>query len=99
MKEMLDYNLRAGKHINIVEELDELEAKFRADLKGTIDAYDSLDEVSSETMNDLIVFNTVIRMMEKFGYLDDEETVKICRQGASIRQDYLEKLEGGVAIE
>lgn len=99
MKEMLDYNLRAGKHINIVEELDELEAKFRADLKGTIDAYDSLDEVSNETMNDLIVFNTVIRMMEKFGYLDDEETVKICRQGASIRQDYLEKLEGGVAIE
>lgn len=99
MKEMLDYNLRAGKHINIVEELDELEAKFRADLKGTIDAYETLDEVSNETMNDLIVFNTVIRMMEKFGYLDDEETVKICRQGASIRQDYLEKLEGGVAIE
>ena len=58
-----------------------------------------MDEVSNETMNDLIVFNTVIRMMEKFGYLDDEETVKICRQGASIRQDYLEKLEGGVAIE
>ena len=27
MKEMLDYNLRAGKHINIVEELDELESK------------------------------------------------------------------------
>lgn len=99
MKEMLEYNLRAGKHINIVEELDELEAKFRADLKGTIDAFDSLDEVSSETMNDLVVFNTVIRMMEKFGYLDNEETVKICQQGASIRRDYLEKLEGGVAIE
>ena len=99
MKEHLDYNLRAGKHINIIEELDGLEMSLRADLKGTIDAYDSLDEVSNETMNDLIVFNSIIRMMEKFGYLDEEETVKICRQAASIRQDYLEKLEGGVAIE
>lgn len=99
MKGMLDYNIRSGKHINIIEELDELEAKFRADLKGTIDSFDSLDEVSSETLNDLVVFNTVIRMMEKFGYLDSEETASICRQGASIRIDYLEKLEGGVAIE
>lgn len=98
MKEMLDYNLRAGKHINIVEELDELEAKFRADLKATIDAFDSLDEISSETMNDLIMFNTVIRMMEKLGYLEDEEAVKICQQGATIRIDYLGKIEG-VAIE
>lgn len=99
MKEMLDYNLRAGKHINIVEELDEMEMSLRADLKGTIDAYDSLDEVSNETLNDLVVFNAIIRMMEKFGYLDEEETVKICGKAASIRQDYLEKLEGGVAIE
>lgn len=99
MKEMLDYNLRAGKHINIVEELDELEMSFRADLKGTIDAFDSLDEVSSETLNDLVVFKTSILMMEKFGYLDDEEAAKICKQGASIRKEYLEKLEGGVAIE
>lgn len=99
MKEMLDYNIRVGKHINIVDELDELEATLRADLKGTIDAYETYDEVSNETLNDLIVFNTIIRMMGKFGYLDEEEEVKICQQGASIRRDYLEKLEGGVAIE
>lgn len=93
MKEQLDYNIRSGKHINVAEELDELEAKFRADLKGTIDTYESMDDVSNESLNDLILFTTVIRVMNKFGYIDDEETVKICEKGSSIRREYLEKLE------
>lgn len=96
MKEQLDYNIRCGKHINIAEELDELEAKYKADLQGTIDAFDSENEVSSETLNDQIVFTTVIRMMCKFGYLDDEECKNICECAGKIR---LQLLEGGAANE
>lgn len=92
MKEQLDYNIRCGKHINVAEELDELEAKYRADLLGTIDAFESADEVSAETLNDQIVFTTVIRMMEKFGYIDEEECKNICECAGKIR---LQMLEGG----
>lgn len=96
MREQLDFNIRCGKHINIAEELDELEAKFRADLLSTIDAFDSEDEVSNETLNDQIVFTTVIRMMEKFGYIDDEECKNICECAGKIR---LQMLEGGASNE
>lgn len=96
MKEQLDYNIRSGKHINVAEELDELEAKFRADLKGTIDAYESMDDVSNESLNDLILFTTVIRVMNKFGYIDDEECKNICECAAKIR---LQLLEGGANNE
>lgn len=96
MKEQLDYNIRSGKHINVAEELDELEAKFRADLKGTIDAYESMDDVFNESLNDLILFTTVIRAMNKFGYIDDEEYKNICEYAAKIR---LQLLEGGASNE
>ena len=92
MKEQLDYNIRCGKHLNVAEELDELEAKYRADLLSTIDAFEGYDEVSTETLNDQIVFTTVIRMMCKFGYLDEEECKNICEQAGKIR---LQLLEGG----
>lgn len=96
MREQLDYNIRCGKHINIAEELDELEAKYKADLLSTINSFDSADEVSNETLNDQIVFTTVIRMMCKFGYLDDEECKNICECAGKIR---LQMLEGGASNE
>lgn len=92
MKEQLDYNIRCGKHINVAEELDELESKFRADLKGTIDTYDCMDDVSNESLNDLILFTTVIRVMNKFGYIDDEECKNICEYAAKIRLEKLDEL-------
>lgn len=92
MKEQLDYNIRCGKHINVAEELDELESKFRADLQATIDTYEAWDDISNETLNDLILFTTVIRAMNKYGYIDEEECKKICACAAKIRYEKLDEL-------
>lgn len=94
MKEALVYNIRAGKHVNIVEELDKIESRFRSELKTTIDTFDNYDEVSAETFNDELIANAMIRMMEKLGYLDDDEATEICTMIAKIRTETLEEMSG-----
>lgn len=91
MKEALDFNIRCGNHINIVKELEDLEAKYKEDLNASFDSFNSWQEVDAETFNDEIVCKTVLQVMCKFGYLEAEECKNMCEKVTKIRLEFLEE--------
>ena len=89
------YNLRSGKHVNIIEELKEIEEKYRADLNADIDAFTTYEEVQAETFNDQVTVEALLDIMCKFGYLEVEECAELHEIIAKIRLEVLdEKLKG-----
>ena len=84
--------MRAGKTIDIKSEIEDLEAKYRGDLKGTLDAYDSYDRISDETFNDLLSLDKTISTFEMLGYLYRDEADAMIDYAAQIRMDYLDSL-------
>ena len=93
LKKALGFNIRTGRAVNIVDLLDEIEDKLRCNIKGDIEAFTTLDEVSAETYNDEVDARVAIGMLEKLGYIDEEESQAMMKKAAEIRIAALEELE------
>ena len=93
LKKALGFNIRTGRAVNIVDLLDEIEDKLRCNIKGDIEAFTTLDEVSAETYNDEVDARVAIGMLEKLGYIDEEEMNAMKQKAAEIRITALTELE------
>ena len=93
LKKALGFNIRTGRAVNIIDVLDEIEDKLRCNIKGDIEAFTTLDEVSAETYNDEVDARVAIGMLEKLGYIDEEESQAMMKKAAEIRIAALEELE------
>lgn len=94
MKNCLEFNIRAGKHVNIAELIDDVELAFNASLGATIKTYDSYDAVSEESYNDLMVVFAKLELLESLGYIEKEEYEAMIEKAGQIRMDKLKELEG-----
>lgn len=89
-----DLYLRTGKTVNMCEELCNLEMKYGADLKASMDTFETYDEVSNETLNDLNNVKTALNMYCAFGYIDAEELNYMEKYAEVLRLKMLEALNG-----
>ena len=89
-----DLYLRNGKTVNMCEQLNELEMKYRADLKADIDTFDSYDAVSNETMCDLMAVMNCLKIFNTLGYIDADELKLMESYAQSLRLQMLEALNG-----
>ena len=93
MSKCLDYNLRSGKVVNIVEMLDNWTDMYQASLEASIDAYDTYDEVSNETYDDEVKIVSNINVLEVLGYIDKEEASEMRQLASDIRMQMLDKIK------
>lgn len=91
MKELLDYNVRCGKHLNMTEVLDDLLTAYMANLKASIDAFSAYDEVSAETYNDECTCRAILSTYNKCGYIEDEELTAMLEEAKRIRLNILDE--------
>lgn len=84
--------MRAGKTIDIKSEIEDLEATYRGDLEGTLDAYNSYERISDETFNDFLNLKKVITTFEMLGYLYKDEAADMIDYAAQLRLEYLDSL-------
>ena len=94
MKDCLEFNIRAGKHVNIVDLIDDVELAFKASLSATITAYNTYDKISEETYNDLMVTFAKLELLQELGYIEKEEYEAMIEKAGQIRIDKLKELEG-----
>ena len=92
MSKCLDYNLRSGKVVDIVEMLDNWTGMYQASLEASIDVYDKYDEAPNETFNDEVKIVSNINVLEVLGYIDKEEASEMRQLASDIRAQMLEKL-------
>lgn len=88
----LDYNLRSGKVVNVAQMLEDWTGMYIASLEAGIDAFDTYDEISNETLNDLQKINSNLNVLEVLGYIDREEAENMRQLASDIRMQMLEKL-------
>lgn len=98
MKDCLEFNIRAGKHVNIAELIDDVERAFKFSLDATITAYDTYDRVSEETYNDLTVTFAKLELLQELGYIEKEEYEAMIEKAGQIRMDKLKELDGGIHV-
>lgn len=85
--------LRSGKTIDMNEIISELESEIRCNLKASIEAYKTYDEVSAETYNDYIRIQSIIEVYCKLGYISTDEAKALIEGAYSIRIKKLKELE------
>ena len=85
--------LRSGKTIDMNEIISELESEIRCNLKASIEAYESYDEVSTETYNDYIRVKGIIEVYCKCGYISTDEAKALTEGAWIMRKDKLHELE------
>ena len=92
--DMGDIYIRMGNPVNIAEQMDELERKYRADLIADIESFDTYDEISNETLSDLNAVKTCLKIFNTLGYIDNEELNSMSEYAESLRMKMLEAING-----
>lgn len=92
MDKLLNYNLRAGIHVNMVQELIDIENAYRIDLKSSFEVFDTADEVDNEMLSDEIKYAALIDLYEHLGYIDDEEAEAIRKELTAVRLEVIKEL-------
>lgn len=93
MDKLLNYNLRAGIHVNMVQELIDIENAYRIDLKSSFEVFDTQEETSAEMLNDEIKYSAIIDLYEHLGYIDEEEADAIRKELTTVRLEVIKSLE------
>ncbi|MBO7730966.1 MAG: hypothetical protein J6S67_00385 [Methanobrevibacter sp.] len=93
LKKALDFNIRTGRAVNIIDVVDEIEDKLRCNIKSDIESFTTLEEVQAETYNDEVDARVQIALLEKLGYIDEEEMNAMKQKAAEIRIAALTELE------
>lgn len=84
---------REGKKLEMYKLLDELEAQYTADLKSSVDTYNSYEEVSNETFNDLHALKMTLKIIQILGYLSPEEVEGMEEVAEEMRSQALAAME------
>lgn len=84
--------LRTGKTIDMLTEIENLQEAYYKDLQASVDSFDTYEEVSEETRNDLIKVRTVLATFELLGYIDNVEFEAMFQAAAEQRIKILEEL-------
>lgn len=84
---------REGKKLEMYRLIDELEAQYTADLKSSVDTYNSYEEVSNETFNDLRAVKKTLRMLGILDYLSPEEVEGMEEVAEEMRSQALAAME------
>ena len=84
---------REGKKLEMYNLIDELEDKYKADLKASVEVYESYEEVSNETVGDLKALTQTLTILKILGYLTKEETDDMIEFAAEMRYEILSELE------
>jgi hypothetical protein len=84
---------REGKKLEMYKLLDELEAQYTADLKSSVDTYNSYEEVSNETFNDLRALKMTLKIIQILGYLSPEEVEGMEEVAEEMRSQALAAME------
>ena len=93
LKKALGFNIRTGRAVNIIDLLDDIEDKLRCNIKSDIEVYTTLEEVQAETYNDEVDARVQIALLERLGYIDEEEANAMKQKAAEIRIAALTELE------
>ena len=93
LKKALGFNIRTGRAVNIIDLLDDIEDKLRCNIKSDIESFTTLEEVQAETYNDEVDARVQIALLEKLGYIDEEECNAMKQKAAEIRITALTELE------
>ena len=91
--EQTNINWRAGFRMDINGILNDLEAEYKADLKSSIDNFNTYWEVSDETMTDLRVVKGKLQMLLQVGYINEDEFNGMSEMAEEMRFAELERLE------
>ena len=98
-KKLSNAYLRIGRTIDMESFLGELDSLYLADLNGTIESYDTYEEVANETLNDLVVTSARLSLLHRLGYLDEEERREMEKTAQEMRLKKLEALEDGSKLQ
>ena len=93
MKDKLLVNWRVGFGVDIYSILEEIQKKYEIELELTAEHFDTYDEVSNETYNDLLVVKVRLETLMIVGYLDKDEFKALTEYAESLRYDLLYRLE------
>ena len=83
--------MRKGDTVNMDRLLEEFDSLYLAELEGSITCYDTYDKVSDETYNDYKIVCVKLELLNKLGYITENETDEMMKTAAEMR---LKKLEG-----
>ena len=89
----LNVNFRAGYRLNILDILQNLEDKYRSNLKATVDCFDGYEEISNETLNDNQIFIAELHVLYTCGYINEDELESMVSIADDIRMNILKNLE------
>lgn len=89
----LNVNFRTGYRLNILDILQDLEDKYRSNLKATVDCFEGYEEISNETINDNQIFIAELHVLLTCGYINEDEFEVMVPIADKIRMNILENLE------
>lgn len=84
---------RQGKKLEMYGLIEELDEIYDSNLKATVCAYATYDEVSNETLSDLNNIKQTLELLEKLDYLLPEEAEALLETAIEKRHYVLEHLE------
>lgn len=87
--------LRTGAKLDMLREIEELQETYYHDMQASVDAYNTLDEVSKETFSDYRCVCKVLETFAKLGYLMPEEAHAMKEAAWEQRLSVLKGLEEG----
>ena len=94
MKDLLNTVIRSGKNLDMVREIEDLEAEYINNIEASISCTDDYNVASQETYNDLIVVKRVLFTFEKLGYLYKDECADMSKYAEQVRLSRLAKIGG-----
>lgn len=84
--------LRTGKTIDMLSEIELLQEAYYQDLQISVDSFDTYDEISEETRNDLTKVRTTLAAFELLGYISHEEFEAMSEAASEQRLTILKEL-------
>ena len=77
----------------MIQFMDELQQEYERELESTILTYTDYDNVSAECYNDNLIMNGKLVMLEKTGFINEDELAELLQKASDIRISKLEELE------
>ncbi len=93
MDKLFNVNFRQGFRIEMIGFMEELQKDYERELDATIQAYTDYDNVSAETYNDNDILNGKLVMLERLGYINEDELAALLEKASEIRINKIEELE------
>ena len=84
---------REGKKVEMYQIIEDLDMEYQSNLKASVCVGESYEEVSEETRNDLNIIRKALELLEKLGYITNEERNAMLYEAERMRIQVLDDLE------